>query len=97
MRLCDVNESRPVVGSSKKIKDGSVSIWIPILTLLRSPPLKLGYFPSPPTRVCAQSANPNSMITLLTIFRFSLSLSVCGSRINPANNNVSYAVKFGNK
>jgi hypothetical protein len=36
--LSEVNESSPLVGSSKNIKEGSVIISKPIDTLLRSPP-----------------------------------------------------------
>ena len=88
-----VEESSPVVGSSKKIKLGFVRSSTPILALLRSPPdtpliilfpiLVLEHFPK-----------PSPAISCSTLSRFSYS-DMCNLRL-AENMNASLGVKVAN-
>ena len=62
-----VNESRPVVGSSKKIRLGSVISSTPIDVLFLSPP-DTPFIRAPPILVLAHFCNLNSVIISYTLF-----------------------------
>ena len=75
IRERDVSESSPLVGSSRKIKDGLVISSTPMDVLFRSPP-EIPLIIVLPIRVSAQFIMPSSVSKEITLFYLSSSL-VC--------------------
>ena len=87
-----VVESRPVVGSSKKIILGFVMSSTPIEVLFLSPPL-IPLIKLFPTFVSAQLVRPNSLIRFSTLYCFSSFVAV--SLRSAANWKHSLGVRVG--
>lgn len=67
-----MNESKPEVGSSRRITLGSVMSSTPIAVLLRSPP-EIVFLSTLPTIVSAHLSRPRSLMRLSTFLSYSTS------------------------
>ena len=89
--FCALNESKPVVGSSKNIRRGSLISSEAIFKRFRSPPLIL------PTFVFIHSFSPKSFIMLCARESFSSFFKLFGRRNKAASVIVSNTVRLEKK
>mmetsp|Transcript_3106 Transcript_3106/g.7466 ORF Transcript_3106/g.7466 Transcript_3106/m.7466 type:complete len:294 (-) Transcript_3106:120-1001(-) len=94
--FCAWNESRPLVGSSRKMSDGSDTSSVPMFTRLRSPP-DTPRTKSFPTLVCCTSRSPSSEMMLVTRSSFCCCDMDRGNRSVAEKAMVSRTVSSGKK
>mmetsp|Transcript_10492 Transcript_10492/g.24298 ORF Transcript_10492/g.24298 Transcript_10492/m.24298 type:complete len:228 (-) Transcript_10492:97-780(-) len=94
MTLYAANESRPEVGSSKKMSFGCMTSSTPMAVRFFSPP-EMPRISSSPTSVSAHSSSPSSESILSTRMRFSASGVARGSRSIAEKSSASRGVCVG--